>query len=116
MRHLTEGFDFLGLNLRHYRIPQSSRRGDKLLIKPSQASIQQMKWQLKGLWHTHVGSPTVDLINAMNPLFRGWSHYVRTGVSKEAFTELDRFMYERAQRYMKRRHPRKSGWWRTQKY
>jgi RNA-directed DNA polymerase len=32
------------------------------------------------------------------------------------FAELDSFMYERAQRYMKRRHPRKSGWWRTQKY
>ena len=25
-------------------------------------------------------------------------------------------MYARAQRYMQRRHPRKSGWWRTQKY
>jgi len=35
---------------------------------------------------------------------------------KEVFTELDRFMYDRAQRYIKRRHPRKSGWWRTQKY
>jgi RNA-directed DNA polymerase len=63
-----------------------------------------------------VGSPTVALINEMNPLIRGWSHYFRIGVAKEVFVELDRFMYDRAQRYMKRRHPRKSGWWRTQKY
>ena len=56
------------------------------------------------------------LINEMNPLIRGWSNYFRTGVAKEVFAALDRFMYGRAQRYMQRRHPRKSGWWRTQKY
>ena len=75
-----------------------------------------MKRKLKGLWRKHVGSPTVALINAMNPVIRGWSNYFRTGVAKEVFTDLDRFMYTRAQRYMKRRHPRKSGWWRTEKY
>jgi hypothetical protein len=39
-----------------------------------------------------------------------------SGVAKEGFAEVDSVMYERAQRDMKRRHPRKSGWWRTQKY
>jgi RNA-directed DNA polymerase len=116
IRHLREGFNFLGCTIRHDPTPQSSRSGYKLLIKPSQASIQQMKGKLKGLWRTHVGSPIMALINAMNPVIRGWSHYFRTAVSKEVFTELDRFMYERAERYMKRRHPRTSGWWRTQQY
>src|SRR6266699_846636 len=32
--HLTEGFDFLGFNIRHYPAPQTSRTGWKLLIKP----------------------------------------------------------------------------------
>jgi RNA-directed DNA polymerase len=63
-----------------------------------------------------VGSPTVALINAMNPLIRGWSQYFRTGVASKVFTDLDNFMYARAQRYMQRCHPRKSGWWRTEKY
>ncbi len=31
--HLTEGFDFLGFNIRHYPAPQTSRTGWKLLIK-----------------------------------------------------------------------------------
>ena len=52
----------------------------------------------------------------MNPVIRGWSNYFRTGVAKEIFSDLDSFMYYRAQRYMKRRHPRKSARWRTQKY
>jgi hypothetical protein len=48
----------------------------------------------------------------MNPVISGGSHYFRIGVSKETFTNLNACMYHRAQRYMKRRHPRKSGRWR----
>jgi RNA-directed DNA polymerase len=73
IRHLTEGFDFLGLNIPHYPTPHSSRSGYKLLIKPSKDSIQQIRRKFNGLWRQHVGSPTVALINAMNPLIRGWS-------------------------------------------
>ena len=116
IHHLTEGFDFLGFNIRHYPTPNSSRSGYKLLIKPSNKSISQIKRKLKGIWCKHVGSPTVALINEMNPLIRGWSNYFRIGVAKEVFTKLDNFMYYRAKRYMKRRHPMKSGWWRTNKY
>ena len=50
------------------------------------------------------------------PVIRGWSNYFRIGVAKEVFIDLDNFMYWRAQRYMKRRHPTKSGWWRTERY
>jgi len=116
IRHLTEGFDFLGFNIRHYPAPQSSCSGYKLLIKPSQGAIQQIRRKLKALWRQHVGSPTVALINAMNPPIRGWSQYFRTGVASLVFSDLDTFMFARAQRYMQRRHPRQSGWWRTQKY
>ena len=116
IRHLTEGFDFLGFHIRHYPAPHSSRSGYKLLITPSTGSITQIKRKLKGLWHRHVGSPTVALINEMNPVIRGWSNYFRIGVASKVFSDLDNFMYYRAQRYMKRRHPRKSGRWRTTKY
>jgi RNA-directed DNA polymerase len=116
IRHLREGFNFLGFNIRYYPMPHSSRSGDKLLIKPSADSVKHLKRKLKGLWRKHVGTTTVALINELNPVIRGWSNYFRTGVAKETFSELDNFMYYRAQRYMKRRHPRKSGWWRTQKY
>ena len=116
IRHLTEGFNFLGFNIRHYAAPNSSRSGYKLLIKPSQEAVQQLRRKLKGIWRQQVGSPTVALINEMNPIIRGWSNYFRIGVAKETFAQLDTFMYHRAQHYMKRRHPLKSGWWRTEKY
>lgn len=116
IRHLTEGFNFLGFHIRHYSTPNSSRSGYKLLIKPSQEAVQQLRRKLKGIWRKQVGSPTVALINEMNPIIRGWSNYFRIGVAKETFAKLDTFMYQRAQRYMKRRHPMKSGRWRTEKY
>jgi RNA-directed DNA polymerase len=116
IRHLRDGFNFLAFNIRHYPAPNSSRSGRKLLIKPSPDAIQDVKRKLKGIWRKHVGSPTGALINEMNPVIRGWSNYFRVGVSKEVFNDLDEFMYQRAQRYMKRRHPRKSGWWRPEKY
>jgi RNA-directed DNA polymerase len=116
IRHLTEGFNFLGLNIRHYPAPQSSRSGYKLLIKPREDSLQRIRRTLKGLWRMHVGSPTVALINALHPVIRGWSSDFRRQVAKRVCMDLDTFMYTRAQRYMQRRHPRQSGWWRTQQY
>jgi RNA-directed DNA polymerase len=35
--HLTEGFDFLGFNIRHYK-DQTTKTGWKLLIKPNVGS------------------------------------------------------------------------------
>jgi RNA-directed DNA polymerase len=85
-------------------------------MNPSPEAIQEVKRQLKGLWRQQVGSPTIARINAMNPVIRGWSNSFRVGVSKEVFTDVDAFMSQRAYRSMKRRHPKKAGWWCTEKY
>ena len=76
------GAIFWRATIRHYPTPNSSRSGYKLLIKPSPEAIQEVKRTLKGLWRTHVGSPTIALINALNPVIRGWSNYFRVGVSR----------------------------------
>jgi RNA-directed DNA polymerase len=79
IRHLHDGFNFLAFNIRHYPAPNSSRSGDKLLTKPSPDAINDVKRKLKGIWRQHVGSPTVAVINAINPLIRGWCHDFRRG-------------------------------------
>ena len=55
MVHLTEGFDFLGFNIRHYPAPQTSRTGWKLLIKPSKESVQDVQKKLKDQWNKAQG-------------------------------------------------------------
>jgi len=47
--HLSEGFNFLGFNIRQY--PKSNTNtGWKLLIKPSPESVQKLKDKLKAEW------------------------------------------------------------------
>ena len=91
-RPLHDGFNLLAFNSRHEPAPQSSRSGDQLLIKPSPDAINDGKRQLKGLGRQHVGSPTVALINEMHPMISGWCNSCRSGVSKEVFHDVDRFM------------------------
>jgi RNA-directed DNA polymerase len=114
--HLTEGFDFLGFNIRHYPAPLTSRTGWKLLIKPSKESIQDVQKKLKDLWKKVQGTNVQVVLGKLNPVIRGWANYFRTAVAKEIFSGLDRWMFYKADRHTRRMHPKKSTDWRHRKY
>lgn len=114
--HLTEGFDFLGFNIRHYPAPLTSRTGWKLLIKPSKESIREVQKKLQGLWAKVQGSNTQSVLTKLNPVIRGWANYFRTAVAKEIFSKLDSWMFYKADRYTRRTHPKKPTSWRHRKY
>ncbi len=114
--HLTEGFDFLGFNIRHYPAPQTSRTGWKLLIKPSKESIQDVQKKLKDQWDKVQGTNVQAVLTRLNPVIRGWANYFRTAVAKEIFSNLDRWMFYKADRYTRRMHPKKSTDWRHRTY
>ena len=112
--HLTEGFDFLGFNIRHYPAPKTSRTGWKLLIKPSKESIQEMRTKLNVLWGKSHGTSVQTVLGQFNPVIRGWANYFRTAVAKEIFSGLDRWMFYKEDRYTRRAHPKKAKDWRHQ--
>ncbi len=114
--HLTEGFDFLGFNIRQYPAPQTSQTGWKLLIKPSKQSVQDVQKKLKELWCKGRGNNVLTVLAKLNPVIRGWANYFRTGVAKEIFHKLDRWMYHRTVRYARHMHPTKSEGWRHHRY
>jgi RNA-directed DNA polymerase len=114
--HLTEGFDFLGFNIRHYPAPQTSRTGWKLLIKPSKESVQAVQKKLKEIWMKGKGANVQGVLAKLNPIIRGWANYFRTVVASEIFHKLDSWMFYRADRYAKWQHPKKPKHWRQQKY
>jgi RNA-directed DNA polymerase len=114
--HLTEGFDFLGFNIRHYPAPQTSRTGWKLLIKPSKESVQDVQRKLKDQWDKVQGTNVQAVLTKLNPIIRGWANYFRTAVAKEIFSNLDRWMFYKADRYTRRMHPKKPKDWRHRKY
>lgn len=114
--HLTEGFDFLGFNIRHYEAPQTSKTGHKLLIRPSKQSVQEFRNRLKQEWMSLRGHNIKAVIKRLNPILRGWANYFRVGVSKETFSSIDSWMFRRCIRYTKFSHPTKSRGWRQSKY
>lgn len=114
--HLSEGFDFLGFNIRQYPAPQTSRSGWKLLIKPSQKAVAKFKERLKKEWLSLKGQNVRVVIARLNPILRGWANYYRTVVSKVIFNKLDHWMFSRCVRYARFTHPTKPWKWQKERY
>jgi RNA-directed DNA polymerase len=114
--HLTEGFDFLGFNIRHYEAPRTSRSGYKLLIKPSKQAVAAKRAELRDEWLRLRGAGVTAVLARLNPIIRGWANYYRRVVAAETFRKLDDWMFHRAVRYAKYAHPTKSWAWLRQRY
>ena len=67
------GFDFLGFNIRQY--PMQSKRGYKTIIKPSREAMARHQRHLRAVVRRHRMDTQARLIEALNPVIRGWSHY-----------------------------------------
>lgn len=114
--HLTDGFDFLGFNIRHYPAPTTSRSGYKLLIKPSKQSVTAIRARLRTEWYQLKGQDVQTVLKRLNPIIRGEANYYRIAVASRLFKHLDHWMWQREQRYVHQRHPTKPWYWRKQKY
>src|SRR5712691_3119164 len=66
--HLTEGFNFLGFNIRHYPAPQTARSGWKLLIKPSKEAVKDLRKKLKDQWEKAQGANVESVLAKLNPI------------------------------------------------
>src|SRR6267378_4662320 len=106
---LEDGFDFLGFSIRRYR-------NGKLLIKPSKAAVQRIRSRLAAEVRALHGANAEAVINALNPIIRGWAAYYRTVVSKEIFSALDHYVWRLTYRWALRAHPNKPKRWVTARY
>ena len=114
--HLTEGFDFLGFNVRHHTAALTSRTGYKLLIRPSKKSVNGLREKMRDAWLKFKGHSVSAVLRKLNPIIRGWANYYRVGVAKEAFSKLDGWMHRRAVRYARSMHPKKPKYWLKRRY
>lgn len=105
--HITEGFDFLGFNLRQYK----TNKGLKLLIKPSKESIKKAKETIKEVFENLRGKPIRDLITKLNPIIRGIGNYWSSQVSKKKYSELDRYIWLKVRKHLKLLYQNKSFRW-----
>ncbi len=115
IRHLSDGFDFLGFNIRQYK-SQHARAGWKLFIKPSRESVQRLRDKLRKTWYSLKGQNVSAIVGRLNPVIRGWANYYRIGVAFETFSKLDNWMFRREMCYVNHTHSEKPKYWKKAKY
>src|SRR5947199_2644694 len=108
--HLTEGFNFLGFNIRLYRA-LNTKTGWKLLTKPSKEAVQKHREKMKQEWEAVRGWTIGKILWKLNPIIRGWANYHRTGTAKETFNKLDDWMFYKEVKHVKRTDPNTSKKW-----
>ena len=106
--HLSEGFDFLGFNVRRYH--------RKLLIKPSKAAIRRLRERLAAETRTLRGGNAMAVIATLNPIIRGWAAYYRGVVSSRLFSWLDSYLWKLLYKWATRRHRNKPKRWIVGRY
>ncbi|MQB02125.1 MAG: group II intron reverse transcriptase/maturase, partial [Actinobacteria bacterium] len=106
--HLESGFDFLGFNVRRYRL--------KLLIKPSKAAVGRLRKRLAAEMRVLRGSNAMAVLAKLNPIIKGWAAYYRTGVSSVIFNSLDSYVWKLVYKWAKYTHPKKSKRWIVDRY
>ncbi len=105
---LSEGYDFLGFNVRRYR--------RKLLIKPSRQAVRRIRERLRSeLWSLR-GSNAGAVLKRLNPIIRGWAAYYRTQVSGETFGKLDQYLWRLTWKWARASHTTKPAHWVFHRY
>ena len=106
--HISDGFDFLGCNVKWYK--------DKLLIKPSDKNYKSVIDKIRGVIKSNPTLKQAFLIRKLNPIIRGWVNFHKYNISSATFEKLDYDIWRSLWRWCKRRHPKKSHKWIAQKY
>ena len=107
--HVSQGFDFLGFNVRRYR-------NSKLLIKPSSKAVKRFRERLAAEVRALRGQNVAAVIARLAPITRGWAAYYRTAVSSKVFDSLDHYLWKLIYKWARRSHQNKSKTWIIDRY
>jgi RNA-directed DNA polymerase len=117
--HISEGFNFLGFNIRKYteKSPRSKHheRG-KLLIKPQKEKVTNFLRRIQTVLDNNKTAKAETIIRLLNPMLQGFAIYYRFAVSKRTFSHIKHALSQKLWRWAKRRHPSKPKRWIFRKY
>lgn len=106
--HISNGFDFLGINIRKYN--------GKLITKPSKKNVVAFLENIRMIIKKNATAKTEDLIYLLNPKISGWANYYRHAASSKTFATVDHNIFQAIRKWAKRRHPKKNSDWVDNKY
>ena len=121
------GFDFLGVNIRQYRVGKKHQGGfsngrtriqleHRTYTQPAKASMKRHYQELAATIDQYKGKPQKSLIAKLVPKIRGWCNYYKPWNSSRVFNQLSTLLWRKLWRWSVRRHPNKNAQWIMQKY
>lgn len=103
VRHIDEGFDFLGWHIR--RRSWRGRLGKKAVYTyPSKQALASIVDKVRRLTRRARHRTLADLLRRLNPVLRGWCNYFRHGVTSRTFNYIDHFAFWRIVGWLRKRH------------
>jgi RNA-directed DNA polymerase len=104
LREGREGFDFLGC---HFRARLSGRLWERGIRRyylqrwPSQKAMKRLRDKIHDRTdRRYAGTDIKVVIDALNPILRGWGNYFATGNAHQKFRQIDWYVVRRLRRLM----------------
>lgn len=111
--HISEGFDFLGQNVRKYCL---GKPNEKLLIKPAKRNVKAFLDGIRDTIRALKTATQETVIAALNPKITGWANYHRHVVAKAIFSKIDNSIWRALWNWARRRHRNKDRHWIRSRY
>ena len=108
-----EGFDFLGF---HHRKVRSWRYHKYYLQRwPRHKAMKAIREKIRSIvGHRRVLNRSLrEVIDALNPVLRGWGNYFSVGNSSRQFQKIDSYVQERLFLYLSKKHAKSGRGWST---
>jgi len=88
---MSRGFDLLG-----YRVSRCGSRGNSLIIRPSNRSVQQLKAKIKAMTGRNTTRDAVrEKISALNALLQSWATSHQQTTSRRSFETAGGYAFKR---------------------
>ncbi len=118
--HIKDGFNFLGFTFKKYpklgiRNPKSMR-DYTMLITPEREGLINLLRKCKEVFSKGKMLPQDTTIKLLNPILRGWGNYYQHINSKSIFIKTDYAIWNKCQKWSRRRHSNKGKKWIMSKY
>ena len=106
---LSEGFSFLGFDLRRYP-------NGKLLVKPGAKAIRRFRERLAKEFRALRGANVAAVLAKIVPIVRGWVACYRTAVSSRVFAALTDYLWKLTYKWACWTHQNKPKRWIADRY
>ena len=106
--HISDGFDFLGFNVRQYR--------GKCIIKPQKEKVLSFVHSIRRWLKNNAAARPMKVISNLNQRIVGWGRYYEHAVSSQIFGFVNTQIWKALWQWCLRRHPNKGKLWVKRKY